>query len=206
MKATNPNESLLATLKRHNPARVRVYHGDDSRDVAVPTRRRRWDAVISAITGRAWTSCELLDKSGAVLGYVDNEAAAGTVEELGEAYEGTRGELRLGERIASLVVRHTREAMHYRDRELTQLLQAQGEVVRQMSEGVRAIVDAYREQMVVRQEAAEVSADAAVAAATANQGQLKELMEALPVLVQALPMLRGLLASGDAPANGARKA
>jgi hypothetical protein len=207
MKTTNVNETLLATLKRYNPARVRVYHGEDTREVAVPTRRRRWDAVIAAIMGRAWTSCELLDKSGAVLGYADNETAATDVEELGDVLDaGTRGQLVLGERIAALVVRQTHNALSHRDRELTQLLQAQGEVVRQMSEGMRAVVDAYREQSMARQEAAEATTEAAVAAATANQGQLKELLEALPVLLQALPMLRGLLASGDAaPANGARK-
>jgi hypothetical protein len=195
-KSTDTESKLLATLKRHAPHVVRVYHGDDHRDVAVPTRRRKWSQVIEAIEGRAWTSCELRDKAGAVLGYVENDSAASGLEELGEDYGGTAGELRLAERIVNIAMRAAREAVASRDRETTQLLAAQGSVVAEMQAGMRAIVEVYREQMVAKQEVAEANTEAAVAAATASQGQLKELMEALPVLVQALPMLKGLLSSG----------
>lgn len=207
-KSPTTEDKLLSTLKRHNPARVRVTHGEDVREIAVPTRRRKWGTVIAAIEGRAWSSCELLDKSGGVLAYVENDSLAGELSDLGETYEGTRGELRLGERIAALAIRSMRDAISFRDRETAQLLQAQGAVVREMAEGVRAIADVYREQMQVRQESAETATEAAVAAATANGSQVKELLEAMPLILQAVPMLRGLLASG-APAsapNGARKA
>lgn len=199
-------EKLLATLKRHNPHKVRCYNGDDdTRDIAVPQRRKRWSSVIAAIEAKAWTRCELLDKSGAVLGYADNEGPARDVEDLAPAFVGVAGQLTLAERIAGLVVKAQRDAMTFRDSEVANLLRAQGDVVREMAAGVRALAEVYREQTHAVEDAAEARIAAAAAAADANGGDLKQLMEALPVLLQALPMLRALI-SGDAPAsNGARK-
>ena len=101
---------LLSSLKRQNPARVRAYAGDDdARDIAVPTRRRRWSAVIEAIEARTWTRVELLDKSGAVLGYVDNIEPAREIEDLGGDTRASK--LRSeSEWIVTLVVKAQREA------------------------------------------------------------------------------------------------
>lgn len=196
-------EKLLATLKRHNPHRVRCYNGDDDvRDVAVPQRRRRWSTVIEAIEARPWSRVELLDKSGAVLGYADNEGPARDVEDLAPGFAGVGGQLLLAERIAALVVKAQREAMTFRDSEVSALLKAQGDVVREMSAGVRALAEVYREQTVAAEDAAE--ARAAAAAAAASSSELKQLVEALPTLMQALPLLRGLLAGGGSDAPHAR--
>lgn len=202
-------ESLLATLKRHNPYRVRVYNGeDDTRDVAVPQRRRRWSSVIEAIEARPWSRVELLDKSGAVLGYCDNEGPSRDVEDLAPSFAGVGGQLLLGERIAQLCMSSVAKAVAQRDDETKALLAAQRDVVKEMAAAVQALGEVYREQTVAAEEAAEARAVVAAAKEAGAGGQLKEFMEALPMLMQALPLLRGLLGAGaDAPpvTNGVRK-
>lgn len=196
------DSKLLATLKRHNPFKVRAYNGeDDSRDIAVPTRRRRWSQVIAAVDAKPWSRVELLDKSGAVLAYVDNEGAARDLEDLGPSFAGVGGQLMLGERIAALAVKTATDALRLRDSEMTTLLRAQGDVVRELTNGVKALAEVYREQTLAVEEAAEARI---AAVAEQSGGDMKQLMEALPVLLQAAPLLRSLL-SGDAPQpNGAR--
>jgi hypothetical protein len=194
---------LLATLRRFEPFKVRAYNGDDdARDIAVPQRRKRWNQVIEAIEAKPWTRVELLDKSGAVLGYADNEGPARDVEDLGPSFAGIGGQLCLAERISALVVKAQREAMAFRDAEVTALLKAQGDVVREMAAATRSLAEVYREQTVAAEDAAEARAAAQLAV---NGGsQLKELMEALPVLMQALPLLRNMLTAGPATTNGVR--
>lgn len=198
-------ETLLATLKRHNPHKVRAYNGeDDARDIAVPQRRRRWASVIEAIEAKPWSRVEMLDKSGAVLGYCDNEGPSRDVEDLAPSFAGIGGQLLLGERIAHLCMTSVAKAVAQRDDETKALLAAQRDVVKEMASAVQALGEVYREQTVAAEQAAE---SRAIAAAASEGGQLKELMEALPVLMQALPLLRGLLGSGEAAPqpNGARK-
>lgn len=201
---------LLASLKRHNPSTVRSYASDDDfRDISVPTRRRRWSQVIEAIEGRAWTRVELLDKKGAVLGYVENTAPAGELESLPD---GTPKAQREVERIAALVVNTAaalmRDVVKSRDTEVTALLTAQREVMKDMGQSMRELANLYREQVGV---AADVAAarERANAAAGAPTSEIKELMEALPMLMQLIPLVRGLAApSGSVntgPTNGVRK-
>lgn len=194
-------DKLLATLKRHNPSKVRAYAGDDdSRDIAVPTRRKRWSQVIEAVEAKSWTRVELLDKSGAVLAYVDNTSPASELEDVGDGkVSRTRGE---SEWILNLVIRAQREAMAFRDSEVQALLKAQGDVVRELSRAMQDLSGIYSEQRKAAVETAEIRA-----AATAGGSEWKELLEAAPQLLQMLPLLRGLLASGGPqqpkPKNGA---
>ncbi len=187
-------DKLLATLKRHNPHKVRSFVGDDdSRDIAVPTRRRKWSQVIEAIESRAWTRVELLDKSGALLASVDNEGPAGGLEdiELGR----TGGQVLLAERMVAMCIKAQRDAMTFRDAEVTALLRAQGDVVREMTAGMRALTAMYQEQVDVAQTLAE---NRTLAAAGPEKDQLTQLLEAAPLMMQAMPMLRALL-SGEPP-------
>lgn len=194
-------DKLLATLKRHNPSKVRAYAGDDDwRDIAVPTRRKRWGRVIEAIDAKSWTRVELLDKSGAVLAYVDNTSPASELEDVGDGkVSRTRSE---SEWILNLVIRAQREAMAFRDSEVQALLKAQGDVVRELSRAMQDLSGIYSEQRKAAVETAEIRA-----AATAGGSEWKELLEAAPQLLQMLPLLRGLLASGGPqqpkPKNGA---
>jgi len=201
---------LLATLRRHNPSKVRAFASDDDhRDIAVPTRRRKWEQVITAIEARAWIRVELLDRAGAVLGYVENDEPAGDIEDLaptGKALSDAR-ELRLAERIVAMVTKAQREVMTFRDAEVQGLLRAQGDVVREMAAGVQALSQVYQQQVQATREHGETTAHAAAVAASANQGELQQLVEAAPVLLQLLPLVKNLLNPGTPPArpNGVSK-
>lgn len=206
MTTDNTTKKLLASLRNHAPHTVRAYTSDDDfRNIAVPQRRKRWAQVIEAIEARAWSRVELLDKSGGVLGYVENAEPATTVEELPP---GPASKMRHEcEWIVALVVKAQRDAMQFRDDEVKSLLSAQGDVVREMVVGMQALSSIYREQ---RDAASEVAAMQATAAAGSGDGafNMKELVDAAPAILQALPMLRALLTggNGNAPPNGAHTA
>lgn len=190
-------DRLLATLKRHNPAKVRAYANDDDyRDIAVPTRRKRWAQVIEAIDARAWSRVELLDKSNAVIAYVDNTSPATDVEEFALTSGGkTRAD---AEWIVNLCVRAQREAMAFRDAEVQALLKAQGDVVRELSRAMQELSGIYSEQRRAAVEVAEMRAGAAAG------GEWKELLDAAPQLLQMLPYLKQLMGGGESkPKNGA---
>jgi len=196
MSQTN---ALLETLKRHNPARVIAYAGDDdARAISVPTRRRKWSQVIEAINARSWSRVELQDKAGAVLAYVENSEPARELEPL-DAATGTGAQIQLAERIVTMVARGQREVMSFRDAELSALLSAQGSVVREMAQAMSSLSALYREQVQTAETTGELRATALAHAASSGDDQIRQLLEALPVLIQALPMLRGLLSSGPTP-------
>jgi len=193
-------DELLTKLKRYAPSKVRAYASDDDfRDIAVPTRRKRWNQVIEAIEARSWTRVELLDKSGAVIAYVDNTSPASDLEDLSTTSTGkTRSE---AEWIVNLVVKAQREAMAFRDSEVQSLLRAQGDVVRELSQAMKDLSGIYTEQRRAAVEAAEIRANAA----NGSSSEWKELLEAAPQLLQMLPYLRQLMGgSGEPkPKNGA---
>lgn len=202
-------DALLAKLKRLNPARVRVCNGDDDvRDIAVPTRRKKWGQVIETIEGRAWSRVELLNKSGEVLGYHDNTEPATELESLdGDTRTAkTRSDM---EWMANVIIKAQREVLTFRDSELQGCVKAMGDVVREMGTAVHSLGSVYQLQVAATKETEAVKV--AAAATAAGQGDsFKELMEALPQIMQALPMLRALLqgATGRAdntakPKNGA---
>lgn len=184
---------LLASLKRHNPSRVRAYAGDDdARDIAVPTRRRRWSVVIEAIEARSWTRIEMLDKSGAVLGYVENVEPAREMEDLGDGgrIARTRSE---AEWIVALVIKAQRDAMTFRDAEVSNLLRAQGDVVRELTSAMHGLSAIYRAQVDAASDVAAMNAEVA----HGGNGQMKELLEAAPVIVQMLPVLKSMMKGGS---------
>lgn len=184
-------DTLLSTLKRHSPARVRAYAGDDdARDIAVPTRRTRWGQVIEAINARSWSRVELLDKSGAVLAYVENSEPAREVEDIdGGKVSKTRAEV---EWIVNLVVRAQREAVALaRERD---------------ADAHRELAAAFRDMAAIYREQRDIAADTAAmqAAAESGHGQVKELLEAAPAILQMLPVIRSLASPAPGkPKNGA---
>lgn len=204
MNATHAK--LLATLKMHNPHKVRAFNGeDDSRDIAVSHKRKRWSQVISVLDARPWSRVELLDKSGALLACVDNDGPAREVEDIAPSFAGVGGQLLLGERIAALCMRSVATAVGQRDEEMRALLQAQGSVVKEMAAAVQSIAEVYREQTVAAEEAAE---SRAAAAAAASGGDIQQLLAAMPQLLQLAAVAKQMLAPGDAPnvpPNGVRK-
>jgi hypothetical protein len=187
MSDVTDNEKLLRALKQHQPAKVRVLLGDDDdkgRDVAVSKGRKRWGAVIAAVTGRAWTRVEMLNGKGEILGYCENTNAAEDVEELTGRKASVRSE---AEWATTLAVRTAERMLAFRAEEHRELLKAQSDVMRELTGAVKGLSSIYREQ-------AEAAADVAAMRAEAdNGGNLKQLMEAAPAILQALPVLQGML-------------
>jgi hypothetical protein len=192
-------ERLVATLKKANPHKLRAFTSDDeSRDVAIPGGRKKWSQVVHALDARPWSYVIMLDRHGAELGTVQNTSPAAELE----TFEATKvsGEHALAQRMTELALNTARQMLAFRDEETKALLKAQGDVVRELTSGMRALGELYREQAEVK---AEVAADIAAKEA-GGDGQIQQLMEALPVIVQALPMLKAMLAPApsDAPSNG----
>lgn len=175
-------DRLVAKLRQVAPARVRVVNAsDEAHEVAVPNRRKRWSQVSETIEARPWVRAELLDKHGAVLGFVDNDGPAGEPEELGMTVGGGRvGELRV---LLELLLRGQREALSFRDKEHGALLQAMVEFTRVNMESTRELTILMREQ---REVAAETAAMRA-AAVQKDDGQLDT--EELIKLIKASPKL-----------------
>lgn len=198
----NTADRLLSTLRKAQPAKLKAFTSDDdSRDIAVPGGRKKWSQVINALSARAWSYVVLLDKSGAELGTVHNTDPAAEVEDLGPGGRAAR-EFQHAERIVELVLKSNEKVLSWRDSETKTLMQAQGTVVSEMTKGIKALSEVWHDQ-------AEVAADTAAAAAAseAGEGQVKQLIEALPVILQALPMLKAMLAGGysDSPPNNHSK-
>jgi ribosomal protein S6 len=190
------SDKLLSSLKLHNPAKVRCYVGDDDhKDIAVTKRRKKWAQVVAAVEGATkgqWSRCELLDGGGALLATVENTDPAGELSTIG----GGPGTGRLGELMAlvQIVTKAQRDAMQFRDNEVQALLRAQGEVVRELTAGVKALSAMYQEQVKAVREVAELQAEAQV---KPDQSELQQLLEAAPAILQVLPMLKNLTGGGQ---------
>lgn len=185
------DDKLLLTLRRQCPAKVRVYDAaDESRDIAVPQRRRKWDQVIAAIEARPWVRCEMLDKAGAVLGYVDNDGPAAELEDLdGASARGARDV----ERYLGLMLKAQQTALTFRDREHQELLRGVVDVLRTQTDAIKQLVALYQAQVEV---AAAVAYDKATSEAGGDMEQWLKLLEAAPDSIAKLaPMLR-LVANG----------
>lgn len=183
-------EQLLMHLRRIAPHKVRVYDASDEyRDVAVPTRRRKWAQVISTIEARPWVRCELLDKSGAALGYVENDGPAGEVEDLGGGATPRAAEQRW---LLELMIKAQTTALSFRDKEHAALLSGVRDMMAVQTEAMRETIALMREQRDIVQETAAIKA-------AADKGddleQIVKLLEASPKLMQVLgPVIMALRA------------
>ena len=192
---------LLAACKTYVPHKLRAFCGsdDDGRDVAIagPSNRRKWSRVIATVGTLPWSRIELLDKSGALLSCVDNDAAATEVEDLatGKSAAEYSAMSRMMELCSKVVFAAQEKVLAYRDKETKTILERQADTIKEMSAAMHAVSAMYREQVeVVRESAAEEAEAAAMVQAAKSEGvDWKELMQALPMLVQALPALRAML-------------
>lgn len=194
-------EQLLMHLRRISPHKVRVYDASDEyRDVAVPTRRRKWAQVIATIEARPWVRCELLDKSGAALGYVENDGPAGEVEDLGGAATPRAAEQRW---LLELMIKAQTTALSFRDKEHAALLSGVRDMMAVQTEAMRETIALMREQRDIVQETAAIKA-------AAEKGddleQIVKLVEASPKLMQVLgPVMMALRAPKQIAAKPAAK-
>lgn len=174
-------ETLLTHLRRIAPHKVRVYDASDEyRDVAVPTRRRKWAQVIATIEARPWVRCELLDKSGAALGYVENDGPAGDVEEIGAPATSRAAEQRW---LLELMIKAQTTALNFRDKEHAALLQGVRDMMQVQTEAMRETIGLMREQRDIVQETAQLKA---AAEKGDDLDQIVKLIEASPKLMQVM--------------------
>lgn len=205
-------DKLLSTLRRLNPVRVVAYNGDDDdkpKTIAVPTRRKKWAQVVTTIEGLPWSKLEFLDRSGGLLGTFGNDSPARELEDIGDGSRAvTSHDVQMSRVLLDVMLKAQREVLSFRDAETTALLQAQGQVLREMSGAMTALAGVYQQQVEAAAQVAGLRAEAAQREAQGD-GSLKELIEAAPQLLQLLPVLKGLLASGSppraaTPPNGAK--
>lgn len=201
---------LLATMRKLAPVKVRAFDAEDTpRDIAVPTRRKRWSQVVTTIESRPWVRVELLDKSGAVLGYVDND---GPAEELEDISAGPAGAQIVQARwFLDTMIKAQTAALTFRDKEHTALLQGMVNLLQVSAEQTRELVVFMRMQ---RDAAIETVAARAAAAAKGDELDLEALAEIIkqsPKLLQSLaPLFMGLKAAVSPsspprpPPNGAK--
>lgn len=198
MSDDTQNTRLLAALRRFQPSKVRVLLGDDdenARDVAVSKGRKRWSAVIGAVTGRAWSRCEFLNGKGEILGYYENTSPADDVEEITGRKAAVKSE---AEWAVQLAINTGQKMLAFRAEEHRELLKAQSEVMRELTHAMKGLAALYGEQ---RDAAAEV---ASMRAEADNGGgfDIKALLEAGPVLLQMAQMAR---AQSSSESNGQPK-
>ena len=186
------SRKLLAKLRDVAPHSVRVYDSsDDHRDVAVPTRRKRWSQVIETIDARSWTRVEMLDKSKSILGYVDNESPeAPALEDISGASGGLSAAAAQSRWFLEMMIRAQTVALQYRDKEHTTLLGAVREVLEVQMQGTREMISLMRAQ---REEAMDLAQIRAAAESGDSMDQVVKLIEASPKLMSFLgPLLMSL--------------
>lgn len=192
-------KTLLGHLRQIAPHRVRVYDSSDEyRDVAVPTRRKRWAQVIQTIEARAWVRCELLDRSGAILGYVENNGPAGEIEDIGPSSPAI-GQCRW---FLELMIKAQTTALQYRDKEHASLLSGIRDMMQVQTEAMQTTIGLMREQ---RDIVAETAAIKAAAEKGDDLDQVIKLIESSPKVMQALGPVFALLRPKQisaAPKNG----
>lgn len=202
-------DRLLATMRRLAPVKVRAYDAEENaRDIAVPTRRKRWSQVVTTIESRPWVRVELCDKSGAVLGYVDNDGPAEEIEDIGT---GGNGQVANARWFLEAMIKAQTAALSFRDKEHQALLQGMVNLMQVSAEQTRELVVFMRLQ---RDAAIETAAARAAAAARSDEfdlEQVAEIIKASPKLLQGLaPLFFGLKAAvspkppASSPANGAK--
>jgi hypothetical protein len=188
-------DQMIAKLRQLQPHRVRVYQdADNYKDVAVPQRRKRWAQVVAAIESLAWSRCELLDKSGAILGMIEN--AATELESLESSGGGGGGGGVMRERwLIEAVIKAQQVALTYRDKEHTTLLQCVKEVLQINMQSMRElhqIMSMQRNEAIEEMERVRAAADQG-----SDMDQIVKLIEASPKLMQTLgPVLVALFGGG----------
>lgn len=187
---------VLTILRRTAPQTVRCFCGDDDyKDIAVPSRRRKWGAIMDAINKLAWTRLELLNGKGQLLTIIDNDAYATSAADLGTGAGGPTTPVQVNMYL-ELMLRAQREALTFRDKETHALLAG-------VSDVLKVTVDAMKQTTMMYQAQVEAAAEIAAAQAGGDIEGIVKLIEASPKLAPILsPLLGRLLGSGkQAPAG-----
>lgn len=174
-------ESLINEIKKCAPVKLSVYCGDDSpREVAVPNTRNRYHRVEQVVGAFAWTRVELLDKSGSIIGVVENSDRAQSSLAIAPAFD---AECARDERILNVMLRAQQVALSHRESETKEALRASTEIVRTLTDSFKQLAMLHREQLSAAVEAAESRIEAQ------TSSEMSQLLEAAPQILQVLPAL-----------------
>lgn len=206
---------LLQALRRLAPHVVRVFDSSDEyRDVAVPTRRKRWTQVIETIEARPWVRCELRAKGGAVLGYVEQreDREATELEDLSRMPPQAQ-HMRW---YLDMMLRAQTAALSHSQKEHAAMFASMQGILEVQTNATRELIELMKQQ---RDAAAEIATIRASAAQDDGLDQILKIIEASPKLMQQVgPLLAGLMgsrriaqakpanAAPTKPANGANGA
>lgn len=134
----------IGKLKACEPASLKVTLSDGTeKPVAVPRIRNRWQRVQQTIDALPWVRIEALDKSGAVLGMVEDESGAG------EFVEQADDDMRLA-KILLEVMRSTQKETRLM---FEVQMRGQAELVEALISGVRSISQSYEQSLAVQRAA-----------------------------------------------------
>lgn len=183
---------LLLDLRRLAPHSVRVFDSsDDYRDVAVPARRKRWAQVIETIEARPWVRCELRDKRGQVLGYVETNAEQDLAVEISDKLPQHATEMRW---FLDIMLRAQHQALTFVNKEHAVLLGSIREILEVQTSAMRETVELLKQQRDVVEEIATVRASAAAQGDDGLEQILKILEESPKLMEKVGPMFAMLMA------------
>lgn len=70
------HEALVRALRTYRPSKVVALVDGERRGISVPARKHRWEHVVRALDGLAWTRLECLDAKGDLVGSIQGEVEA----------------------------------------------------------------------------------------------------------------------------------
>lgn len=174
---------LTRRLRNVAPAKVRAFDSSgEAREIGVPERRRKWAAVIEAVQAMPWVKLELLDKKGAVLGYIEHPDADDDQGDERGAVDDSREARMLG-----LMLEAQRVVLSSRTKEHQELLVAMTEVLRAQAQAARELTAIYQAQVQSAMSVAQMRAE------LQQSDGLDAFIKALPELTEHGPKLAGLL-------------
>lgn len=184
---------LLQDLRRLAPHSVRVFDSSDEyRDVAVPSRRKRWTQVIETIEARPWVRCELRDKRGQVLGYVETELER--VQDDAPMSTSIPAEAAQMRWFLDIMLRAQHQALTFVNKEHAVVLGSIREILEVQTSAMRETVELLKQQ---RDVSTEIAEQRAAAAAQGDDGleQILKIVEQSPKLMEKIgPMFAMLMA------------
>lgn len=189
-------QALHAALTRHNPARVAVYQGDELlREIPVPTKRKRWEAVIKVASRLAWDRCELLDRSGGLMAVID---AVPQIEGPGEEPSPEIGLDDRDARMLKLLMAAQGAALQARGNETAQALQAATTVIKLLTDAIGTLSQIHRASMDAARR--ELAAANAVEVAPAGDPVEDGDLASSKLVQQLLPIIMSKMLAPPAPA------
>lgn len=170
-------ELIRASLAKWKPAEVQLYQGEELyRKIDVPTKGKRWAAIVPVIMKLEWTRLELRSRAGAVLDVITDTTQEEAAAEAPSAPEPVTRE----ERQLALMLRAQDQALKHRTQESQMALTAAATILDKVANIIGGLVDL--QTMLIQN--AKQSAPPATKAE-----KVDELQEAMQLLQTITPLL-----------------